>query len=496
MIARGRSLGFLLTAAALVAAAPVVAQTIAGGEATTLKEALARAYADNPNLEAARANQRATDATVPLERADLLPSLSGTATLTEFLQQSQASFTSPERSLSGQLNVTIPLYSGGANQAGLRAAETRVLAGRADLRGSESTLFSQVVAAYMDVIQNEALVALAANNVEVLETNLQATSDRFQIGDLTRTDVAQSEARLALARGDFRNAQANLIRSRETFVALVGAAPGALQPPPPLPGLPSDAETAVSVALLDNPDLIGAQERARAAGLDIRIASAGRLPRLELFGSGGVTDYLGTFGSLVPGLPAEQRQTTAQAGVRATIPIFQGGRPAAQERQAQARSAAALETVVATERDVISTVRTAFAGWQAASAIIESNQAAVAAAELSLEGVRAENTVGNRTILDILDAQQELFRAQVQLVTARRNAYVAGFNLIAAMGHAEARDLGLEEFGPLYDPTENYDRIRNNIWDWASDPNPITQSSRTVDIPAPGADISDLQTVQ
>src|SRR5690606_2384307 len=232
--------------------------------------------------------------------------------------------------------------------------------------------------------------------------------------------------------------------------ALVGVAPGELQPPPPLPGLPQDVDNAVSIALQDNPDLIGAQERARAAGFDIRIASAGRLPRLELFTSGGVTDYLGTLGSIPGGGTPSQRQTSAQAGVRATIPLFQGGRPAAQERQAQARSAAALETVVATERDVISTVRTAYANWQAASAIIESNQAAVAAAELSLEGVRAENTVGNRTILDILDAQQELFRAQVQLVAARRNAYVAGFNLLAAMGHAEARDLGLEEFGPLY----------------------------------------------
>jgi outer membrane protein len=209
-----------------------------------------------------------------------------------------------------------------------------------------------------------------------------------------------------------------------------------------------------------------------------------------------VTDYLGTLGS-VPGAAApEQRQFSAQAGLRATIPLFQGGRPAAQERQAQARASAALENIIAAERDVISTTRSAFANWQASLAIIESNQAAVAAAELGLEGVRAENTVGNRTILDILDAQQELFRAQVQLVTARRNAYVAGFNLLAAMGHAEARDLGLDEFGPLYDPTDNYDRVRGNIWDWTMDPNPVTQSTRTVDIPAQDADIPAQQTVE
>ncbi len=489
---KGRGVRVVLAAAACLAAAPSLAQDIDDGEADTLKEALARAYEDNPNLEAARANQRATDAAVPIERADLLPSLAGQATLTEFVKDAQSSATNPDRSLSGQLNLTIPVYTPGAI-SGLRAARTRVLAGRADLRGSESALFSQVTAAYMDVIQNEALVGLAANNVGVLTTNLEATSDRFEIGDLTRTDVAQSEARLALARGDLRQAQANLVRARETFVALVGAAPGELQPPPPLPGLPETVELAVGTALHDNPDLIGAQERARAAGLDIRVASSSRLPRLELFTNGGVTDFLGTAGSLIPTLPADQRQTSAQAGVRATIPLFQGGRPAALERQAQARSAAALETVVATERDVVATVRTSYAAWQAANEIIVSSQAAVAAAELSLEGVRAENTVGNRTILDILDAQQELFRTQVQLVTARRNAYVAGFNLIAAMGHAEARDLGLEEFGPLYDPTENYDRIRNNIFDWAHDPDPETQSTRTVDIPAQDADIPEVQ---
>ena len=112
------------------------------------------------------------------------------------------------------------------------------------------------------------------------------------------------------------------------------------------------------------------------------------------------------------------------------------------------------------------------------------------------EGVRAEQTVGNRTILDFLDAQQELLRAQVQLVTARRNAYIAGFTLLAAMGHAEARDLGLEEFGPLYDPVTNYERVRGNIWDWSSDPDPTTQSTRTVDIPAQDANIPDVQTVE
>lgn len=483
-----RGVRFALAAGACFAATPAAADT--------LKDALARAYESNPTLLAARANQRATDENVPIERADALPSLNGQATFTEFLKQAQSSFTTPERSLSGQLNLTVPLYAGGGVKNGIRAAETRVLAGRADLRSTESTVFNQVVAAYMDVIQNEALVGLTANNVEVLRVNLQATSDRYEIGDLTRTDVAQSESRLALAEGDLETARSNLIRARENYIALVGAAPTDLQPPPPLPGLPETPDAAVDVALENNPDVLGARERARAAGYDIRVAGSNRLPRLEAFTSGGATDYLGTLGS-VPGTPSPQQlQTSAQAGIRATIPLFQGGRPSALERQAQARSSAALEQVVGSERDAIAQVRAAYASWRAANEIIASSQVAVQAAELSLEGVRAENTVGNRTILDILDAQQELLRTQVQLVTARRNAYVAGFTLLAAMGRAEARDLGLDEMGALYDPAVNYERVRGQIWDWAHDPDPVTESTRTVDIPSQDAEIPEQQAVE
>lgn len=459
----------------------------APASADTLKEALSRAYQDNPTLEAARAQLRATDENVVIERADTLPSVSGTGTYTEFLYDRPSS-PGPARQFGAQANVALPIYSGGGTRNAIRAAETRVLAGRADLRGSESFLFTQVVAAYMNVILNEALVSLSANNVEVLGVNFEATSDRFEIGDLTRTDVAQSEARLELARSDLRNAEADLIAAREDYIALVGEAPTNLQPPPPLPGLPSTPDEAVDVALENNPDLIAAREQAEAAGYDIRVAGSTRLPRVEVFTGGNYNDFLGTVPSAQTAILSNST-TSATAGVRATIPLFQGGRPAALKRQAQARASAALEQVVATERNVIADVRAAFSSWRAALAVIESTQAAVSAAELSLEGVRAENTVGNRTILDILDAQQELLRSQVQLVTARRNAYVAGFALLAAMGRAEARDLGLEDGGPLYDPVANYERVRGIIWDWSSDPDPVTQSSRTVDIPAADAEI-------
>lgn len=461
----------------------------APAQADDLRQALVSAYSTNPTLQAARANQRATDETVPIEKAAGRPSVSVQPQYTEYVKRSASSFIAPERQLSVNASLAVPIYSGGAVRNAVRAAETRVEAGQADLRGTESSVFSQVVAAYMDVISNEAVVGLNRNNIEVLDVNLQATSDRFEIGDLTRTDVAQSQARLALARGDTRSAEANLIEARERYIRLVGNPPGALEPPPPLPGLPSTPQEAVTIALENNPDVLSARERSRAAGFDIDVAGAGRLPRVEVFSNGGYQDYLGSISTAnIPGLVVNQTDTTAQVGVRASIPIFQGGRPAAQRRQAQARAGAALETEIETERDVIAQVRSAFSSWQAANEIITVSQTAVDAATLSLEGVRAENSVGNRTILDILDAEQELLNSRVRLVTARRNAYVAGFTLLAAMGRAEARDLGLEG-GPLYDPETNYKRVRGKWFDWDDDPDPVPQSTRTVDTPAQSGSI-------
>ena len=255
----------------------------------------------------------------------------------------------------------------------------------------------------------------------------------------------------------------------------------ALQPPPPLAGLPDTPAEATQIALDNNPDLIAARQRSTAAGFDVKAVSASRLPRISVFTGLGYTDYLGTLGGTAAGTGAfTQSQTTAQAGIRASIPMFQGGLPAAQRRQAQARENATMEQEIAIEREVIATVRAAFASWQATDEIIASSQSAVDAATLSLEGVRAENSVGNRTILDILDAERELLQAQTRLVTARRNAYVAGFSLLSAMGMAEARDLGLDG-GPLYDPDVNYQRVRGKVFDWDSDPAPVAKSTRTVD---------------
>ena len=469
-----------LTASSMLAlAAPAYADT--------LNEALAEAYRSNPTLQAARAQLRATDENVAIEKADGRPSVTGSAALTEVLIQNSTSFFAPARSLSAGVDLGVPIYSGGAVKNSIRAAEQRVEAGRADLRGTESAIFSQVVAAYMDVLRGEALVGLSANQVQVLEVNLRATSDRFEIGDLTRTDVAQSQSRLALARGDLRSAQTGLIQERQSYIQLVGSAPGELEPPPPLPNLPDDPRMAVDVALDNNPDLIAARERAQAAGYDIDVAGASRLPRLSAFAGYDYQNFLGSVPDSPTG-PSPQTADASSAGLTLSIPIFQGGRPAALQRQAQARASAALDQVIAAERDVIAQVRASYASYSAALAIIDSSREAVAAAELSLEGVRAENSIGNRTVLDVLNAEQELLLARVDLVTARRNAYVAGFSLLAAMGRAEARDLGIEG-GALYDPLANYERVSDRWSDWDRDPEPEAAGTRTVDIPAADAEV-------
>ena len=443
-----------------------------------LREALQKAYATNPTLTGARAQQRANDENAPINRSRGLPALDATGSYTENIQRSSSSFTSPERQATAGLSLSVPIYQGGAIKNAIRGADARIEAGRAELRDTEASLFSQVVGAYMDVIRDQAIVGLQRANLGVLTVNLEATRDRFQVGDLTRTDVAQSEARLALAKSQYETAQSNLINSREQYIRLVGEPADNLEPPPPLPNLPSSPQTAVTTALDNNPGLIAAKRQSDAAKFDTNVSRAARLPKVSAIGNANYVDYLGSIGGGFP-----QTSKTSGAGLQATIPLFQGGGPSAQVRQSQARESQALEAIIASERNVVAQTRAAYASYQASNEVIVSSQSAVDANTLSLEGVRAENSVGNRTILDILNAEQELLNAQVQLVSARRNSYVSGFSLLAAMGQAEARDLGLDG-GALYDPVVNYNRVKNNVWDWNDDPRPAPVATRTVDTPA------------
>ena len=471
----------LLGAAAVSLLAPAAS-------AETLQEALRRAYETNPTLAAQRAGLRATDETVPIARASALPAVQLQSTYSENVILPITSFTAPSRTSQTQASLTYPLYSGGAVKNGVAAAKVRVEGGRASLRGTEADLFTAVVAAYMDVVRDSAVVQLNQQNLRVLDVNLQASRDRFEVGDLTRTDVAQSEARLALARSQLETAESRLIGSRENYVRLVGSPPGELDAPPPLPGLPTDPDSAVQIALAENPSLLAARKALEATGYDIKTARATRLPTVDAFAQGNYTNFLGTLGRFGSTLSPPQFDRTAQLGLRLTLPLYQGGAPAARIRQAQSRQTQSFEQLTEAERGVVSQARSAFAAYRASLDVIQSAEAAVSANRLALEGVRAENSVGNRTILEILNAEQELLNSQVTLVTARRDAYVAGFAVLAAMGHAEAKDLTLEN-GALYDPTVNYRRSSRAAFDWSNRREPAPTGTSTNKTPAQTADV-------
>ncbi len=454
----------------------IAALTAGTADADTLREALVSAYQSNPTLTAQRQTLEATDATVAIAKAAGRPQISGTVGLNRAITQNGLLSTGGKGpTLSGGVTLSYPLFNGGSVRNNVRAAQTRVEAGRATLRAVEGDVFTNAVSAYMDVIRDRAIVELNQNNVKVLQTNLEATRDRFQIGDLTRTDVAQSEARLQLGVAQLATAQGQEAASEATYRQVIGNPAGVLAPPPPLPPLPSTADEAVRIGLANNPDLVAISRQEVAAGYDVNVARASRLPTLNA--QAGADFAANIAGNSPPGFSSTGTQTSV--GLGASIPIFQGGLPAARIRQAQAQQGQLREQVVGTERAVVQASRAAFANYQAAQEAIQAQTVAVQANELALEGNRAEQTVGTRTIIEVLNAEQELLNSQVALVTAKRDAYVAGFQLLNAMGQAEAQDLGLDG-GPLYDPLGNYRRVADNWSDWATDPAHVPTATRTV----------------
>ena len=468
-----------MTRQLLLLTGSMVAALAAGtASADTLREALVSTYETNPTITAQRETLKATDATVAIARAQGRPRVDAVVGVNRNLTRSgviaQTQGNDHNISVSGGVDVSMPLFTGGRVSNSIQAAKARVEAGRATLRGVEGDVFVQAVSAYMDVIRDRAIVELNENNVKVLETNLQATQDRFEIGDVTRTDVAQSQARLELGRANLATARGRASSSEQEYRRVIGHEPGQLAPPPPLPPLPTSPDQAVQIALANNPDIEAVNRQAQAAGYDVRVARAQRLPTLSAVASG---DYLNQITGGTNGL--DRAGTATSAGLSATIPIYQGGEPGARIRQAQALEGQTLDQAVGTERSVVAETRSAFATYQAATDAISANEVAMKANELALEGARAERSVGTRTVLDVLNAEQELLNSQVALVTAKRDQYVAGFQLLNAMGQAEAQDLGLDG-GPLYDPLGNYRRVAGDWNDWSSDPRHLPVATRTV----------------
>ena len=477
--------GGLLAAAGLAAMV-----TAAAAQGETLRDALVKTYATNPTIMGQRAQLRSLDEGVAIARASRRPQISGSAGVNQNVFRSRGGFGGGGRNLNAGVDVSYPLFDAGAGRNQIGAATERVAAGRAALRATEGDVFTDAVSVYMDVIRDRSIVSLNQGQVRVLETNLRATRDRFEVGDLTRTDVAQSEARLALARSNLASAQGRLRSSEESYRRVIGELPADLQPPPPLPPLPRTADEAVEIALANNPDLISVAAQIRAAGRDISVARADRMPRVSGVSRNDYTNFLGTADDQFGGTGNRNTNVTSAIGVEARIPIYQGGLVGARVRQSQALRSQLLERGVETERFVVATTRAAFASYQAALEAIESNEVAVAANTLALEGTRAEQTVGTRNVLDVLNAEQELLNSQVALVSARRDAYVAGFALLNAMGRAEAEDLNLDG-GALYDPLANYRRVSRRWSDWADDPAPQPVSTRTVTGPAAATPIEE-----
>ena len=442
-------------------AAALLAQAAA---AETLQQAIAAAYETNPDLAAERAVVRQVDEQVPQALAPGRPTLGVTASE----QQNALQFGDNGRVMSAQLNANQSLYRGGQTKAATNAADNRILAARARLRGVENNVVLNVVTAYSDVLRYAAVVDLNANQAKVLERELQQSKDRFEVGDLTRTDVAQSDARLANARSNLISAQGQLSAARAAYARVVGHAAEDLAPLPPLPVLPGTQGQAIDLANVDNPSLIAARFDEAAARYDVQGFERQRLPTLGVGGGVGYTRYDGGGGG---GRFVQQGGFfTQQAGVTLTVPLYQAGLIGSEIRQAQQRRSQSMELIGSTSRQVTESATNAFTQIGTARAIIRSSQVAVNANALALEGVTQENQVGTRTIIEVLNAQQELLVTKVNLVTAQRDEYVGAYTLLAAIGQAEAA--ALEVPVTIYDPTVNARDVRHRINDWNTPKNP------------------------
>jgi outer membrane protein len=422
--------------------------------AQSLNDALSAAYNNNPTLLAARAALRAADEGVPQALSNWRPTVNLTGEAGRLRQDFDPSTTSnPSDTISPrtlQLSVSQPLYRGGRTESATESAEALVLAGRQDLASTERRVLLDAVTAYMDVVQNQAVLELNRNNEEVLRRQLEATRERFRVGEITRTDVAQSESRLSRATADRISAEGALISSRAVLARVMGETPGTLVQPPPLPQLPANEDEALAIAYEDNPDLLGARFREVAAKYDVRTISGGLLPTVSLNGTLSKADETSR---------ANLETESARIALSVTMPLYEGGSIYSQTRQRKQTHNQRRIQVEEQRRSVRQSVTQAWENLSTARSNITARRAQVEAARIALEGVQQEAEVGSRTTLDVLDQEQEYLDARVAEVRARRDEYVAGFTLLSAVGRLGARQLALPV--DYYDPETNYKRVRD-----------------------------------
>ncbi|MDP6426462.1 MAG: TolC family outer membrane protein [Rhodospirillales bacterium] len=425
--------------------------------AQSLEEALAAAYTNNPELLAQRAEQRAVDEGVPQALANWRPkvTLSGdlARTHTHLNTRTTTNRDQMRSPRSADLVVTQPLFRGLRTAAGVAEAENDVLSQRAKVIAKEQDVLLAAATAYMGVVRDQAVLQLNINNEQVLRRQLEATRDRFRVGEITRTDVSQAEARLAGATADRIAAEGNLDTSRAEYQNVVGEAPRNLIQPAAPTDLPDNLEAALAAARTRHPDVVSAEFNVRSANDNIKSVRGELLPSLEV---------VGTLSRAWESSTNDSQVTTGSVKLDLTVPIYQKGSVYSRLREAKIDAGKSRLTLDDARRDQIQAAADAWETLQAAKARIQSFNAQIKASEIALEGVQREATVGSRTVLDVLDAEQELLDAKVNLVRAQRDEVVAAFELKETAGILTSRDMKL----PVqhYDPADYYNQIRMKLF--------------------------------
>ena len=452
---------------AAICTAGIIAGTAAPAFAESLADAIALAYQTNPTLREQRANLRALDETVVQARSGYRPDVSASvnygisydrfgspqgSVFTGFSDDSRGSSTS------AAITIDQPLYTGGRVRSQISAAQADIETGRQNLRSVESNVLSQVIQFYVDVRRDIESLRIADENVAVLQRQLDEARARFEVGEITRTDVAQAEARLAASKSQQSNARAQLAISRANYAQVVGQNPGDLEAEPPLVELlPASIEDAFVMAEESNPGLLAANYAEEASRARVAQAKAATRPSINLRGQ------VDASGSAVTNDPFDDFDRGVSGQISLSVPLFSGGQISSAIRQAQEQNNADAAAIEGARRAAQQDVAQAWNQLLGARAALASNEEQVRAARIAFEGVRQEAQVGLRTTLDVLNAQQELRNAELSLINARRDEYLAGAFVLAAIGKLEARWLTPDQ--TLYDPkTHNRKVYRSFGW--------------------------------
>lgn len=417
----------------------------AGAQAQSLEETLEMAFNSNPTLQAERARLRATEEIEVQARSAMLPNVSGSASITRQHTESTSTFvlggqqivsTSESDSTPKNYSITATqsVYRGGRTTGAIDQASAQIMSARELLRATEQSVLVDAATAFMDVRRDAEVVSIRRNNADVLARHLQAARDRFEVGEITRTDVAQAEARLSGAQAQLSAAQSQLATSRAAYERMTGQQPGTLEDPPALPGLPESLGEAAELAFEYSPQLNSARYGEDAARHGIRVARGALMPEVSVSATASAARDSQFSG--------DERDSTQIVG-RVSVPIFTGGLNRSRVRAAVAQEEQARHQVNEARRQVTEGVTIAWNGYVTSLAVIESSRQAVRANEIALDGVQQEAYVGIRTTLDVLDAEQELLESRLNLVTAERDSYVAGYRLLQSMGLLSAEGLGL-----------------------------------------------------